>query len=66
MNDVHGVVGEAGHRVASGVQQAADQVQQVVESTQGGVNEVRGVIRRQPVIAAVAALVFGYLLGRMV
>jgi hypothetical protein len=66
MKEVHGVVGEAGHKVASSVQQAADQVQQVMDSTQGSVNDVRGVIRRQPIIAAAAVLVVGYLLGRIV
>jgi hypothetical protein len=55
----------AAHRVAGGVQHAADHVQYAVCRTQGGVGEVRDVIRAQPIAAALVVFALGYMFGRL-
>jgi hypothetical protein len=55
----------AAQRVAGGVQHAADQVQHAVCKTQGGVAEIREVIRAQPIAAALVVFALGYVFGRL-
>ena len=55
----------AAHRVAGGVQTEADQVQYAVCKTQGGVTEVRDVIRAQPIASALVVFALGYIFGRL-
>ncbi len=55
----------AAQRVAGGVQHAADNVQHAVCKTQGGVSEVRDVIRAQPITAALVVFALGYICGRL-
>ena len=58
-------IGGAAQRVAGGVQHAADQIQNAACRTQGGVSEVREVIRAQPITAALVVFALGYLFGRL-
>ena len=58
-------VGATAHRVAGGVQAAADQVAQVACRGHNGVGEVREVIRAQPITAALVVFTLGYLFGRL-
>jgi hypothetical protein len=62
LNDSIGVTAQ---RVAGGMQQAADQLQHAVCRTQGGVGEVRDVIRAQPIAAALVVFALGYIFGRL-
>jgi len=62
---INEAVGEAAQRVAGGAQRAADQVQQAVCTAQGGIGEVRDVIRAQPITAALVVFALGYLFGRL-
>src|SRR5690242_3435130 len=55
----------AARRVAGGVQTAAGQVQHAVCKTEGGVTEVREVIRAQPIASALVVFALGYIFGRL-
>lgn len=56
----------AAKRVASGVQEAADQVQRAVCGAACGVGEVRAAIRAQPITAAIIIFGLGYIVGSFV
>lgn len=58
-------IADAAQRVAGGVQNAADHVQHAVCKTQGGIGEVRDVIRAQPIAAALVVFTLGYIFGRL-
>jgi hypothetical protein len=58
-------IGVPVQRVAGGMQHAADQIQNTVCRTQGGVGEVRDVIRAQPIAAALVVFALGYIFGRL-
>jgi hypothetical protein len=58
-------VGGAVQRVAGGVHTAADTAAGVVCRAEGGVSEVRSVIRAQPISAALVVFALGYLFGRL-
>ena len=49
----------------SGIQDAATQVHRVACQTGRGVQEVRAVIRAQPIAAALVVLTLGYFFGRL-
>ena len=51
--------------VGSGAQDAADQVHHVTGEIGCGVGEVRGMIRAQPIAAALVVFALGYLFGRL-
>jgi hypothetical protein len=48
-----------------GIQDAAHQVHRVACQTGRGVEEVRAVIRAQPIAAALVVLALGYFVGRL-
>ena len=58
-------IGAAARSVAGGIREAASQVQYAASRTQGGVTEIREVIRAQPITAALLMFAFGYLFGRL-
>ena len=58
-------IGAAARSVAGGIREAAIQVQYAASRTQGGVTEIREVIRAQPITAALLMFAFGYLFGRL-
>ena len=58
-------IGGAAQRVAGGVQSAVDSAGHAACQAQGGVTEVRSVIRDQPITAALIVFAFGYLFGRV-
>lgn len=53
------------HRVAGGVQGAANRVQDVACRAQGGIGEVRDAIWAQPITAALVVFTLGYIFGRL-
>jgi hypothetical protein len=55
----------AGRRIADSLQEAATQVQHVASRAQGGVTEIRTMIRARPLTAALVAFGSGYLFGRL-
>lgn len=57
--------GAAARSVADGVQETASRVHHAASRTQGGVTEIREVIRAQPITAALFMLALGYLFGRL-
>lgn len=52
-------------RVAGGAQGGAEQVAQATPCGPDALAEVRGVIRAQPITAALIVFFFGYLFGRL-
>jgi hypothetical protein len=58
-------LGSPVQRVAGGVYNAADSVGSVACRPEGGVTEVRSVIRAQPITAALVVFTLGYLFGRL-
>ncbi|HME22758.1 MAG TPA: hypothetical protein VKI44_15725 [Acetobacteraceae bacterium] len=58
-------IGAAARSVAGGLQKASSRVQHAASRTQGGVTEIREVIRAQPITAALLILALGYLFGRL-
>lgn len=60
-----GSIGEAARSVASGIGEAASQVQHAATQTREGVAEVRHFIRAQPITSALLIFGFGYLSGRV-
>ncbi|HEX3399298.1 MAG TPA: hypothetical protein VHT74_03115 [Acetobacteraceae bacterium] len=58
-------VGGAAQRVAGGIQHTADNVQHAACQAQGGITEVREVIRAQPIAAALVVFALGYVFGRL-
>jgi hypothetical protein len=70
MNDtvsggVQASIGAAVRSVAGGLQEAASRAQHAASRTQGGVTEIREVIRAQPITAALLVFALGYLFGRL-
>jgi hypothetical protein len=57
--------GEATERVAGAAHNAVDQAARAAQQTQDALGEVRGVIRAQPITAALVVFMAGYLLGRL-
>ena len=55
----------AARSVADGLQKASSRVQHAASRTQGGVTEIREVIRAQPITAALLIFALGYLFGRL-
>ena len=55
----------AAQRVAGGVHAAVEGVSHAACQAQGGVTEVRSVIRAQPITAALVVFALGYLFGRV-
>jgi hypothetical protein len=62
---ISSAVGGAAQRVAGGVQAAVDQAGHVAYRSHEGIGEVRGVIRAQPITAALVVFALGYLFGRL-
>lgn len=58
-------VGGTVQRVSGGIHTAADTAAGVVCRAEGGVGEVRTVIRAQPISAALVVFALGYLFGRL-
>jgi hypothetical protein len=56
---------DAAHNLADGVQHAAERAQDAACKAQGGIGEVREVIRAQPITAALIVFALGYLFGRL-
>ncbi len=53
------------HEAAGQVQRAAGQVQYAVDRAQGGIGEIRAVIRAQPIVATLVVFALGYVFGRL-
>lgn len=58
-------LGSPVQRVAGGVHNAVETVGSVACRAEGGVTEVRSVIRAQPITAALVVFALGYLFGRL-
>ena len=58
-------VGNTVQRVSGGVHNAMDTAAGAVCRAEGGVSEVRAVIRAQPISAALVVFALGYLFGRL-
>jgi hypothetical protein len=58
-------VGSTVQRVSGGVHAAAETAAGAVCRVEGGVGEVRSVIRAQPITAALVVFALGYLFGRL-
>lgn len=58
-------VGGTIERVSGGVHTAVDTATGAVCRAEGGVSEVRSVIRAQPISAALVVFALGYLFGRL-
>jgi hypothetical protein len=58
-------IGAAARSVAGRLQEAASGVQHAASRTQGGITEIREVIRAQPITAALLVFALGYLFGRL-
>jgi hypothetical protein len=58
-------VGSTVQRVSGGVHTAMDTAAGAVCRAEGGVSEVRSVIRAQPISAALVVFALGYLFGRL-
>jgi len=59
------VIGDAKTQAEGLYEQAAGRAQQVLGHAQEATDQLSGMIRAQPLIAAAAALGVGYLLGRL-
>jgi hypothetical protein len=62
---IHDSIEGAAQRVSGGLHAAADTVANAACHAQGGVGEVRSVIRAQPITAALVVFALGYLFGRI-
>jgi len=62
---VHDAVGSTVQRVSGGVHTAVNGVAEAACRAEGGVSEVRSVIRAQPISAALVVFALGYLFGRL-
>jgi hypothetical protein len=51
--------------IGGGIQDAASQVRRVACGVGSGVREARGVIRAQPIAAALVIMALGYFVGRL-
>jgi hypothetical protein len=58
------LIGAAARGVAGGLQEAASRARHAASRTQGGVAEIREVIRAHPITAALLGFALGYLFGR--
>ena len=58
-------LGSPVQRVAGGVHNAVENVGSAACRAEGGVAEVRSVIRAQPITAALVVFALGYLFGRL-
>jgi hypothetical protein len=65
VGSVHDAVGSTAQRVSGGVHTAVDNAANVACRAEGGVSEVRSVIRAQPISAALIVFALGYLFGRL-
>jgi hypothetical protein len=63
--DEDDAVGSMAERVAGGVHTAVNTAADTVCRAEGGVSEVRSVIRAQPITAALVVFALGYLFGRL-